>query len=236
MKKRVLVVDDEPRIRRFVRMNLELEGYEVYEADDGLSAIEKVRDDLPDLVLLDVMMPNLDGFETLSRVREFSSVPVIILTAKGDEEDLTRGLDLGADDYITKPFSPRVLSSRIRAVLRRVEPAATQAEEPLVIDDGLAIDFPRREVIVRGERIKLRPTEYRLLLHLVENAGWILPHETLLAKVWGPEYRDDNQLLRLYITYLRKKIEPDPANPKYILTERGTGYRFTDFKKERNRG
>jgi two-component system KDP operon response regulator KdpE len=235
MKKRILVVDDEPRIRRFVRMNLELEGYEVYEADDGLSAVNKVRDDLPDLVLLDVMMPNMDGFETLARIREFSAVPVIILTAKDDEADLTHGLDLGADDYITKPFSPRVLSSRIRAVLRRVEPAATQAEAPLVIDEGLAIDFPRREVIVRGERIKLRPTEYRLLLHLVENAGWILPHETLLAKVWGPEYRDDSQLLRLYITYLRKKIEPDPANPRYILTERGVGYRFVDFKRERNR-
>jgi two-component system, OmpR family, KDP operon response regulator KdpE len=235
MKKRILVVDDEPRIRRFVRMNLELEGYEVYEADNGLDALSKVREDLPDLVLMDVMMPNLDGFETLARVREFSSVPVIMLTVKGDEEDLTRGLDLGADDYITKPFSPRVLSSRIRAVLRRVEPAANQAEEPLVIDDGLAIDFPRREVIVRGERIKLRPTEYRLLLHLVENAGWILAHETLLAKVWGPEYRDDSQLLRLYITYLRKKIEPDPANPRYILTERGVGYRFVNFKKERNK-
>ncbi len=235
MKKRVLVVDDEPRIRRFVRMNLELEGYEVFEADNGLAALEKVREYMPDLVLMDVMMPNLDGFETLARIREFSAVPVIMLTVKGDEEDLTHGLDLGADDYITKPFSPRVLSSRIRAVLRRVEPAAGQAEEPLVIDEGLAIDFPRREVIVRGEHIKLRPTEYRLLLHLVENAGWILPHETLLAKVWGPEYRDDSQLLRLYITYLRKKIEPDPANPRYILTERGVGYRFVDFKKERTR-
>ena len=235
MKKRVLVVDDEPRIRRFVRMNLELEGYEVFEADNGLAAIEKVREDMPDLVLMDVMMPNLDGFETLARIREFSSVPVIMLTVKGDEEDLTHGLDLGADDYISKPFSPRVLSSRIRAVLRRVEPAAGQAEEPLVIDEGLAIDFPRREVIVRGEHIKLRPTEYRLLLHLVENAGWILPHETLLAKVWGPEYRDDSQLLRLYITYLRKKIEPDPANPRYILTERGVGYRFVNFKKERSK-
>ncbi|HEX9115754.1 MAG TPA: response regulator transcription factor [Anaerolineae bacterium] len=232
MKKRILVVDDEPRIRRFVRMNLELEGYDVFEAADGLAALDKVREDLPDLVLLDVMMPNLDGFETLARVREFSQVPVIILTAKGDEEDLTHGLDLGADDYITKPFSPRVLSSRIRAVLRRIEPTPGQSQEPLVIDQDLSIDFPRREVIARGQRVKLRPTEYRLLLHLVENAGWILPHETLLSKVWGPEYRDDSQLLRLYITYLRQKIEPDPANPRYILTERGVGYRFVDYKKE----
>ncbi len=230
MKKRILVVDDEPRMRRFVRMNLDLEGYEVFEAENGVKALERVRDDMPDLVLLDVMMPDLDGFETLASIREMSAVPVIMLTVKGDEDDRIRGLDLGADDYITKPFSPRELSSRIRAVLRRIEPSKTQDAEPLAIDEDLAIDFPRREVIVRGERIKLRPTEYRLLLHLVENAGWIVPQETLLAKVWGPEYRDDNQLLRLYITYLRKKIEPDPSNPRYILTERGVGYRFVDYK------
>lgn len=232
MKKRILVVDDEPRMRRFVRMNLDLEGYEVSEADNGLVALEKVRDQMPDLVLLDVMMPTMDGFETLALLREFSNVPVIMLTVKGDENDRVRGLDLGADDYITKPFSPRELSSRVRAVLRRVEVTKPSLAEPLVIDEGLAIDFTRREVIVRGERIKLRPTEYRLLAHLVENAGWIVPQETLLAKVWGPEYRDDSQLLRLYITYLRKKIEPDPANPRYIFTERGVGYRFVDFRKD----
>jgi two-component system KDP operon response regulator KdpE len=230
MKKRILVVDDEARMRRFMRMNLDLEGYDVSEAGDGIVALSKVRDELPDLVLLDVMMPDLDGFETLERIRQVSPVPVIMLTVKGDEEDRIRGLDLGADDYVTKPFSPRELSSRIRAVLRRVEPPKTQSAEPLSIDQDLAIDFPHREVIARGERIKLRPTEYRLLLHLVENAGWIVPQETLLAKVWGPEYVDDNQLLRLYITYLRKKIEPDPGNPRYILTERGVGYRFMDYR------
>ncbi len=236
MKKRILVSDDEARMRRFVRMNLELEGYDVLEADNGLMALQRVRDDAPDLVLLDVMMPDLDGFETLARIREMSSVPVIMLTVKGDEEDRIRGLDLGADDYITKPFSPRELVSRIRAVLRRVEPIKAQAEEPLVIDEDLAIDFPRREVIMRGERVKLRPTEYRLLQQLVENAGWIVPQEALLARVWGPEYRDDTQLLRLYINYLRKKIEPDPANPRYIFTERGVGYRFVDYRRERMRG
>lgn len=233
MKKRILIVDDEPRMRRFVRMNLDLEGYEVSEAENGLVALSKARDELPDLVLLDVAMPVMDGFETLAQLREVSAVPVIMLTVKGDEEDRIRGLDLGADDYVTKPFSPRELSSRIRAVLRRVEPTKPGTEGPLQIDEDLAIDFPRREVIVRGEHIKLRPTEYRLLNHLVENAGWIVPQETLLAKVWGPEYRDDNQLLRLYITYLRKKIEPDPANPKYILTERGVGYRFMDYKRQK---
>lgn len=231
MKKRILIVDDEPRMRRFVRMNLDLEGYEVSEAENGLVALGKARDELPDLVLLDAAMPVMDGFETLERLREVSAVPVIMLTVKGDEEDRIRGLDLGADDYVTKPFSPRELLSRIRAVLRRVEPTKLGGEGPLQIDEDLAIDFPRREVIVRGERIRLRPTEYRLLNHLVENAGWIVPQETLLAKVWGPEYRDDGQLLRLYITYLRKKIEPDPANPRYILTERGVGYQFVDYKR-----
>lgn len=231
MKKRVLVVDDEPRMRRFVQMNLDLEGYEVLQAENGLAALQKVRDDTPDLVVLDVMMPDMDGFETLERIREVSAVPVIMLTVKGDEEDRVRGLDLGADDYVTKPFSPRELSSRIRAVLRRAEPARSGAEEPLVIDQDLAIDFPRRTVIVRGEQVKLRPTEYRLLQQLVENAGWIVPQEVLLSKAWGPEYRDDNQLLRLYITYLRKKIEPDPATPRYILTERGVGYQFIDYKR-----
>ena len=229
MKKRILVVDDEARMRRFVRMNLDLEGYDVSEAGDGLTALTKVREELPDLVLLDVMMPEMDGFETLERIRETSSVPVIMLTVKGDEEDRIRGLDLGADDYVAKPFSPRELSSRIRAVLRRIEPPKTQSAEPLVIDEDLAIDFPRREVLVRGERVKLRPTEYRLLVQLVENAGWIVPQETLLAKVWGPEYVGQDNYVRLYITYLRQKIEPDPAHPRYILTERGTGYRFVDF-------
>jgi len=233
MKKRILVVDDEARMRRFVHMNLDLEGYEVSEAENGLVALTKVREDLPDLVVLDVMMPDMDGFETLARIREISSVSVIMLTVKGDEDDRIRGLDLGADDYVNKPFSPRELSSRIRAVLRRVEPAKAQSAEPLIIDEDLSIDFPRREVIARGEHIKLRPTEYRLLLHLVENAGWIVQQETLLSKVWGPEYRDDNQLLRLYITYLRKKIEPDPANPRYILTERGVGYQFVGYKSQR---
>jgi two-component system KDP operon response regulator KdpE len=232
MKRRILVVDDESRMRRFVRMNLDLEGYEVLEAENGLVALQKVRDEMPDLVILDVAMPDLDGFETLERLREFASVPVIMLTVKGDEEDRVRGLDLGADDYIAKPFSPRELSSRIRAVLRRAEPTRPGSTEPLVIDEDLAIDFPRREVIVRGEHVKLRPTEYRLLLHLVENAGWIVQGETLLSKVWGPEYRDDNQLLRLYINYLRKKIEPDLANPRYILTERGVGYRFVDYRRK----
>src|SRR5215207_2074393 len=231
--KRILVVDDEPRMINFIRMNLELEGHQVIEAHNGLEALEAVRTKLPDIVLLDVMMPELDGFETLRMLREFSTIPVIMLTAKGEENDRVYGLELGADDYIPKPFGPRELSSRIKAVLRRADmPSSAPGQAILKIDDRLSVDFNRREVIVDGERIKLRPTEYRLLYHLIENAGWTVPHDQLLAKVWGYEYRDEAHYVRLYVNYLREKIEEDPSNPKYILTERGVGYRFVDFKRE----
>ncbi|MBN1248918.1 MAG: response regulator transcription factor [Anaerolineae bacterium] len=225
----VLVVDDEPRIIRFVRINLEMESFRVIEASDGLEAINQVREKMPDMVLLDVMMPEMDGFETLRMIREISNVPVIMLTVRSSEEDKVRGLDLGADDYITKPFSPRELVSRVRAVLRRLQTLVPAEDSILEIDDYLGIDFNTVEVIVDGERVKLRPTEFRLLRHLVENAGWTVPHSTLLSKVWGYEYKDEISYLRLYINYLRKKIEPDPSNPRYILTERGMGYRFIDF-------
>ncbi len=229
--KRILVVDDEPRMINFIRMNLELEGHQVIEAHNGLEALEAVRTKLPDIVLLDVMMPELDGFETLRMLREFTNIPVIMLTAKGDENDKVYGLELGADDYIAKPFGPRELSSRIKAVLRRADMPSTAPDRAILkIDDRLSVDFNRREVIVNGERIKLRPTEYRLLYHLIENAGWTVPHDQLLAKVWGYEYRDEAHYVRLYVNYLREKIEEDPSNPRYILTERGVGYRFVDFK------
>jgi two-component system KDP operon response regulator KdpE len=231
-KKLILVVDDEPRMIRFIRMNLDLEGYRVSEALDGMEALQKVRDELPDLVVLDVMMPQMDGFETLERIREISTVPVIMLTVKAEEEDKIRGLELGADDYVVKPFSPPELSSRIRALLRRVEMPTPVGKTTIRVDDYLTVDFQRREVIVDGTPVKLRPTEYRLLYHLVNNAGWVMSHETLLSKVWGHEYRDETHYLRLYITYLRQKIEPDPANPRYILTERGVGYRFVDFRRD----
>lgn len=231
--KRILVVDDEPRMIGFIRMNLELEGHHVIEAHNGLQALEVVRTQLPDVILLDVMMPELDGFETLRMLREFSDVPVIMLTAKGDENDVVYGLELGADDYVTKPFGPRELTSRIKAVLRRNEKASPE-EAVLKIDDRLSVDFNQREVIVNGERIKLRPTEYRLLYHLIQNAGWTVPHEQLLAKVWGYEYRDEAHYVRLYVNYLREKIEEDPSNPHYIITERGVGYRFVDFRKSPN--
>ena len=233
-KRLVLVVDDEERMRRFVRMNLELEGYQVSEAENGLQAIEKVREELPDVVIMDVMMPKMDGFEALKQIRETSNVPVIMLTIKNEENDKVRGLQLGADDYVTKPFSPRELTSRVHAILRRVGMPGPVVKTATVIDEHLTVDFQRREVIVDGERVKLRPTEYKLLYHLVNNAGWVMTHETLLSKVWGTEYRDDTHLLRLYITYLRQKIEPDPSDPRYIFNERGVGYRFVDFQRDQD--
>ncbi len=231
---KILVVDDEKRIVHFIRLNLEHDGFDVLTAYDGSEALKRVREDLPDLVLLDVMLPDMDGFEVLRLIREVSDVPVIMVTAKGEEEDIVRGLELGADDYITKPFSPRELVSRIRAVLRRYELANQVMHDVVEVDDRLKIDFDRRQVWVDGKPIKLRPTEYRLLYHLVKNAGWVLTYEQLLRKVWGYEYRDEHHYVRLYINYLRQKIEEDPSNPKYILTEHGVGYRFVDFRQNRS--
>ncbi len=231
-RRRILVVDDEERMVRFIRMNLEHDGFQVSEAFNGKQAIQKIRDVPPDLILLDVMMPDLDGFEVLETVREVSNVPVIMLTAKGEEDDRVRGLELGADDYVTKPFSPRELVSRVKAVLRRTESASGSMHGLIEVDDRLKIDFDRREIWLEGKLVKLRPTEYRMLYHLVQNAGWVVTHDQLLTKVWGYEYRDEPHYVRLYINYLRQKLEADPSDPKYILTERGVGYRFVDFRRE----
>ena len=232
-RRRILVVDDEERMIRFIRMNLEHDGFQVAEALSGKQAIQKIRDVTPDLILLDVMMPDVDGFDVLETVREFSNVPVIMLTAKGEEDDRVRGLEHGADDYITKPFSPRELVSRVKAVLRRTEGATGSMHGLIEIDQRLKIDFDRREIWLEGKLVKLRPTEYRLLFHLVQNAGWVVSHDQLLQKVWGYEYRDEPHYVRLYINYLRQKLEKDHAEPKYILTERGVGYRFVDFKRDK---
>jgi DNA-binding response OmpR family regulator len=232
--RRVLVVDDEPRMVRFIRLNLEQDGFTVVEAHTGMEALTQLRNTMPDLVLLDVMLPDIDGLEVLRMIREFSQVPILMVTAKGEEDDRVRGLERGADDYITKPFSPRELASRIRAVLRRNEMPRGPAHEPLAVDDRLTIDFDRREVRVDGKPVVLRPTEYRLLFHLVQNAGRVVTHDQLLAKVWGYEYREETHYLRLYINYLRQKLEQDPSNPRYILTERGVGYRFMEFGKSAN--
>ena len=231
IRRKILVVDDEERMVRFIRLNLEHDGFQVVEANRGTQAIQSIRDQLPDLVLLDVMMPDIDGFEVLRMIREINPVPVIMLTAKSEEDDKVHGLELGADDYITKPFSPRELVSRVKAVLRRAETISGSMKGLIEVDDRLKIDFDRREVWVAGNLVKLRPTEYRLLYHLVQKAGWVVTHDQILAKVWGYEYRDEPHYVRLYINYLRQKLEEDPANPKYILTERGVGYRFVDFRR-----
>jgi two-component system alkaline phosphatase synthesis response regulator PhoP len=231
-KQRILIVDDEKGLVRMMRMNLEHDGFEVVEANNGAQAMDRLRAIIPDLILLDVMMPDMDGFTVLKMVREVGPTPVIMLTAKGEEADKVRGLELGADDYVTKPFSPRELTSRIRAVLRRGNYGDENEEGIIDVDGRLKIDFGRHEVFVDGEEVKLRPTEYRLLYHLVKNAGWVLTHDQILSKVWGYEYENEPHYVRLYINYLRKKLEEDVANPKYILTERGVGYRFVDFKRE----
>jgi len=230
--KTVLVVDDEQRIVEAVAMNLELEGFQVLAASRGEEALKKVTEDMPDLVILDVMMPEMDGLETLRRIREVSTVPVVILTVLGDEADKVKGLDLGADDYMSKPFSPKELVSRVRAVLRRAEMPSPVPKTEIRVDDELSIDFRRRKVIVRGDEVHLRPTEFRLLYHLVSNAGQVLTHETLLRRVWGYEYRDEDHYLWLYITYLRRKLEVDPKHPTYIIGERGIGYRFREFERK----
>ena len=229
--KTILVVDDEERMARFIRLNLEHDGFQVVEAYRGIKALQEYRDSLPDLVLLDVMLPDINGFEVLEMLREISNVPVIMLTAKGEEDDRVKGLELGADDYITKPFSPRELVSRVRAVLRRIDSSSSNSSEVIDVDGRLKLDFSRREIWVNDELVKLRPTEYRLLYHLVKNAGWVLTYDQLLSRVWGYEYRDEPHYVRLYINYLRQKLEEDPSNPKYILTERGVGYRFIDYKR-----
>ena len=229
--KMILVVDDEPRIIEAVAMNLELEGYYVSSASNGYEALKKLTKEVPDLVILDVMMPEMDGFETLRKIREVSTVPVVMLTVKGEETDKVKGLDLGADDYVTKPFSPKELVSRVKAILRRVEMPSPVPKTEIRVDDHLSIDFSQYKIVVRGKEVHLRPTEYRLLYHLLSNAGRVITHETLLRKVWGYEYQEEDHYLWLYITYLRQKIEEDPKHPKYILGERGIGYRFRELER-----
>ena len=233
MTSTILIVDDDPAGRQTLESILDEQGYQLEFAENGVQALQKIRECQPDVILLDVMMPDLDGFEVLETVREITNVPVIMLTAKGEEDDRVRGLEHGADDYVTKPFSPRELVSRVKAVLRRTEGATGSMHGLLEIDKRLKIDFDRREIWLEGKLVKLRPTEYRLLFHLVQNAGWVVSHDQLLQKVWGYEYRDEPHYVRLYINYLRQKLEKDPADPQYILTERGVGYRFVDYKRSK---
>jgi DNA-binding response OmpR family regulator len=219
----VLVLDDDPRMLRLLRLNLERDAYQVLTESDASSALDRVVIEPPDLILLDVMMPLLDGFTFLTRLREFSTIPVIMLTARGEERDKVHGLDLGADDYLTKPFGPAELLARVRAVLRRrAQPA--QATPAILSVGDLSIDLMRRRVVRAGNDIRLTPTEYKLLRELATNRGKVLLHGELLSRVWGPEYHDEVDYLWTYVRYLRNKLEPDPARPRYILSEPGVGY------------
>jgi DNA-binding response OmpR family regulator len=224
MVKRILVVDDEPRYVRLMEANLISEGYDVIKGYDGQSAVEMVADDKPDLVLLDVMMPGLDGFGACERIREFSSIPIIMVTAKGEEQDRVRGLDVGADDYIVKPFSATEVLARVRAVLRRAQVPDSTYDQSQFTHGNLRIDLARAEVFKDDEVIFLSATEYRLLLQFVHNQGNILTSEDLLVNVWGPEYREDKEILWVSISRLRQKLEDDPRNPQHIVTRSGMGY------------
>lgn len=229
MKKRILVVDDDATFAKLVDQILTEKGYEVLKASDGQEALRLLFAHKPDLVLLDVGMPKMDGWQTCSRIRELSDVPIIILTGSQKTEDaVVRGLDYGADDYLIKPVGNRELVARVRAILRRAElsPTRNTQKEITYSDDYLTVNVTERRVMVNGERVKLTPREFRLLAYLVENAGRILSHKQLLEKVWGWEYVDDLDYVRIYISHLRQKIERNSTLPKYILTEPGVGYYF----------
>lgn len=229
MVKKILVVDDDVALVRLFDQILTGKGYEVLKASNGQEALRLFFAHKPDLVLLDIVMPEMDGWQTCSRIRDLSDVPIIMLTGqqKG-EDDVVRGLDYGADDYLLKPVGGKELLARVRAILRRAElPPALDVEKRVTYsDDYLAVDVAERKVMVNGKRVKLTPIEFRLLALLVENAGRILTHQQLLEKVWGWEYADDLDYVRIYISHLRRKIEPEPAKPRYIMTEPGVGYYF----------
>ena len=225
---RILVVDDEPDVVESIRLGFDLQWreVEVLGAGTGESALDAVEQQVPDIVLLDVGLPDLDGFAVLTRIRAFSDVPVVMLTARDDAMDKVKGLELGADDYVTKPFNHLELMARVRAVLRRHDMPAPASRAPSFRSGDLEVDFARQEARIRGERVDLTPTEYKLLYHLVRNAGHVLQHGTLLAKVWGREYVDEVDYVRVYIRRLRDKLGDDPERPRYIQPERRLGYRF----------
>jgi DNA-binding response OmpR family regulator len=225
---KVLVVDDAPEVVDSVRFGFAVQWREVdlLSAGTGKEALELVERESPDLVLLDVGLPDMDGFKVLEELRFFSDVPVIMLTARDDTIDKVKGLELGADDYVTKPFNHLELLARIKAVLRRLDMPPPKSRAPSFRSGDLEMDFAAQEVRVKGQPVRLTPTEYKLLYHLVRNAGRTLPHGTLLAKVWGREYLDEVDYLRVYVRRLRDKLGDDPEKPRYIRTERGLGYRF----------
>jgi len=222
----VLIVDDEKTLRDFVRRNLEVRGFRSLTASSGMEALAVFYKHNIDLVILDVMMPHMDGLETLRRIREDSLVPIIVLSALGEEADKIRALNLGADDYLTKPFGVGELLARVHAVLRRSRWIESPLRQGRITRGGIIADLEAHRVTVDGERIEVTPTEYNLLVYLMEQSGKVLPHRLILQNVWGPEYGTESEYLRVYIGRLRQKIEKDPSNPQYIFTERGIGYSF----------
>ncbi len=229
MEKKILVVDDERPFLRLVEQVLTPQGYQVLTAGTGREGLRLLFDHKPDLVLLDVVMPGMDGWQTCSHIRDISDIPIVILTGKRkSEDDIVRGLDYGADDYLIKPIGNKELVARVRAVLRRAElPPSLNIREGITYSDGfLTLNLAERKVMVNGERVKLTPIEFRLFALLVENMGHILTHKLVLEKVWGWEYTDDVDYVRIYISHLRQKIEPNPALPKYIISQPGVGYYF----------
>jgi DNA-binding response OmpR family regulator len=238
-KPTILTADDDPQLLRLVTRNLQLEGYEVLAASDGQQALEQIEQRSPDLVLLDVMMPRMDGFSVCHRVREFSSVPIIIVTARGQDQDKVRGLDLGADDYLTKPFGVEELLARVRAVLRCSQLSAQESAQELqatMTTGNLTIDYSQRLAVLAGRELALTPTEYRILAYLAQNAGRILTQDLLLEQVWGGEYLGESHVLQVNINRLRHKIEVDPTSPQYILTKVGVGYALAKLPPDSSHG
>jgi two-component system, OmpR family, KDP operon response regulator KdpE len=219
----ILIVDDEPQIRRVMRTTVTSQGYAVVEAKSGEEALDRIRNERPDLIILDVNLPGISGLETCREIRASSDVPIIMLTVRNTERDKVQALDAGADDYVVKPFGVEELMARIRATLRRAAPGDAP---PAFVSDDLSIDFEKRAVAVKGSPVKLTPKEFELLRQLVANAGKSQAHRRLLQAVWGPDYGEETEYLRVFINQLRKKIEPDPAHPRYIHTEPWIGYRF----------
>ena len=228
MKKRILIVDDELSILKFLRSNLEDRGYTAISATNGEEALHIIERELPDLIILDVMMPKMDGFEVCRQLREWSQIPIIMLSARGDEKDKVKCLDLGADDYIVKPFGANELMARVSAVLRRTRTAGISTTKSSITSGDLVINFAKRQVTRAGTEVKLTPTEYSLLQELAMNSGKVLTHTHLLNRVWGSEYQDEREYLHVFVRRLRSKLESDPNHPGYILNVSGVGYQFTD--------
>lgn len=224
----VLVVDDEKALRDFVRRNLEVRGYRVIMAANGLEALAFFGQERVDLIILDLMMPFMDGLEVTRRLREVSTVPIIILSALGEEADKVRAFDLGADDYLTKPFGVGELLGRVKAVLRRAQWSGVPEERGRLVRGEISVDLERHRVTVNEREIDLTPTEYNLLVFLMRHAGKVLSHQFILQQVWGPQYGNEAEYLRVYIGRLRRKIEVDPLHPRYLHTEHGIGYRFEE--------